>query len=152
MWKCFVAIDMPKSMNGLNSCISMKNLSVKTEVLLLEITKGYCNLNSIPKHNAASHGKTSYCQISWSLGAARLDVILIISLWNLTDISTFQTDLKSLNPNLAAPRLHEILRYRENRPWASHLVWKNVNDLNKIKQYLWLVLHHATELLEQLEL
>ena len=38
----------------------MKNLSVKTEVILLEITKGYCNLNSIPKHNAASHGKTSY--------------------------------------------------------------------------------------------
>ena len=31
-------------------------------------------------------GKTYYRQISWSLEAARLDVIMIISLWNLTDI------------------------------------------------------------------
>ena len=30
-------------------------------------------------------GKTSYCQISWSLEAARLDVMIIVSLWNLTD-------------------------------------------------------------------
>ena len=33
------------------------------------------------------NGKTSYCQISWSLEAARLDVIMIISLWNLKGIS-----------------------------------------------------------------
>ena len=33
-------------------------------------------------------GKTSYRQISWSLEATRLDVIMIISLWNLTGIST----------------------------------------------------------------
>ena len=33
-------------------------------------------------------GKTSYRQISWSLDATRLDVIMIISLWNLTGIST----------------------------------------------------------------
>ena len=32
-------------------------------------------------------GKTSYHQISWSLEVARLDVMLIVSLWNLTDIS-----------------------------------------------------------------
>ena len=32
-------------------------------------------------------GKTSYCQISWSLEAARLDVIIVISLWNSTEIS-----------------------------------------------------------------
>ena len=30
--------------------------------------------------------KTSYCQISWSLDAARLDVIMIVLLWNLTGI------------------------------------------------------------------
>ena len=29
-------------------------------------------------------GKTSYCQISWSLGAAGLDIMLIVSLSNLT--------------------------------------------------------------------
>ena len=32
-------------------------------------------------------GKTSYRQISWSLEAARLDVTMIVSLWNLTGIS-----------------------------------------------------------------
>ena len=31
-------------------------------------------------------GKTSYRQISWSLEAARLGVIMIVSLWNLTGI------------------------------------------------------------------
>ena len=33
-------------------------------------------------------GRTSYRQISWSLEAARLGVIIIVSLWNLTGIST----------------------------------------------------------------
>ena len=62
-------------------------------------------------------GKTSYRQISWSLEAARLDVSMVVSLWNLTGNSTaaevpanFQSDWKSLNSNLAASRLHEILR------------------------------------------
>ena len=32
-------------------------------------------------------GKTSYCQISWSLEDARLNVIMAVSLWNLTGIS-----------------------------------------------------------------
>ena len=32
-------------------------------------------------------GKTSYRQISWSLEAARLDVAMIVSLWNLTGTS-----------------------------------------------------------------
>ena len=32
-------------------------------------------------------GKTSYRKISWSLGAARLGVIIIVSPWNLTGIS-----------------------------------------------------------------
>ena len=39
--------------------------------------QGLCSLN----------GKTSYRQISRSIGAARLDVIMIVSLWNLTGIS-----------------------------------------------------------------
>ena len=33
------------------------------------------------------NGKTSYLQISWSLEAARLGVMVIVSLWNLTGIS-----------------------------------------------------------------
>ena len=32
-------------------------------------------------------GKTSYRQISWSLEAARLDVVMVVSLWNLTGTS-----------------------------------------------------------------
>ena len=32
-------------------------------------------------------GKTSYRQISWSLETARLDVIMIVSLWNLAGVS-----------------------------------------------------------------
>ena len=32
-------------------------------------------------------GKTSYRQISWSLEAARLDVAMAVSLWNLTGTS-----------------------------------------------------------------
>ena len=64
-------------------------------------------------------GRTTYRQISWSLEAARLDVIMIVSLWNLTDISAalllkclsnIRAIEKSLNPNLAASRRREILR------------------------------------------
>ena len=58
--------------------------------------------------------KTSYRQISWSLGAARLDVIMIVSPWNLTGAAEvpvkFQSDWKSQNPNLGASRLHDIMR------------------------------------------
>ena len=55
--------------------------------------------------------KTSYRQISRSLEAARLGVIMIVSFWNLTGmIVKFQSDWKSLNKNLAASSLHEILR------------------------------------------
>ena len=32
-------------------------------------------------------GKTSYRQISWSLKAARLDVAMVVSLWNLAGTS-----------------------------------------------------------------
>ena len=63
-------------------------------------------------------GRTSYRKISWSLEAARLDVIMIVSLWDVTGISAalpkvpvkFYSDWKSLNSNIAASRLREILR------------------------------------------
>ena len=65
-------------------------------------------------------GRTSYCKILWSLEAARLDVKIIASLWNLkfdrhlgsavADVPVeFQSDWKSLNPNLVASRFHDIL-------------------------------------------
>ena len=46
-------------------------------------------------------GKASCHQISWSLEVARVDVIIIVSLRNMTGISAVW---KSLNPNLPASR------------------------------------------------
>ena len=60
-------------------------------------------------------GKTSYHQISWSLEAARSDhgnddhVALTLDR-NLEIPVKLHSDWKSLNPNLAAPKLQEILR------------------------------------------
>ena len=45
-------------------------------------------------------GKTSYRQISWSLEAARLDVAMVVSLWNLT--STSAAALPRYLPNFRA--------------------------------------------------
>ena len=58
-------------------------------------------------------GKTFNCQISWSLEAARFDVIMIVSLSNSWIAAAelpvkFQSDWKSLSLNLAASRLREI--------------------------------------------
>ena len=91
-------------------------------------------------------GKTSYHQISWSLEAARLDAIMIVSLWNLTrhleSVAAempvkFQSDWKSIIPNLAASRLHEILRLVNKGPgkytlvkfafWNSFHSWKCIS-------------------------
>ena len=51
-------------------------------------------------------GKTSYRQISWSLEAARLGVIIISPLWNLTGSAAAERPVKFL----ATSRLHEILQ------------------------------------------
>ena len=45
-------------------------------------------------------GKTSYRQISWSLEAARLDVAMVVSLWNLTGTSA--ASLPRYLPNFTA--------------------------------------------------
>ena len=63
-------------------------------------------------------GMTSYRQIPWSLEAARLDAIMIVALKFVRHLGNaadevpikFQSDWKSLNPDLAAARLDEILR------------------------------------------
>ena len=51
-----------------------------------ELSLGICTVPVSPTDYSLSD-KTSYRQISWSLEAARLDVIMIISLWNLAGIS-----------------------------------------------------------------
>ena len=45
-------------------------------------------------------GKTSYRKISWSLEAARLDVAMVASFWNLTDTSA--AALPMYQPNVRA--------------------------------------------------
>ena len=45
--------------------------------------------------------KTSYRHISWSLEITRLDLIMIVSLWHLTGISTAQ--LHGLHVNISIP-------------------------------------------------
>ena len=45
------------------------------------------NCTIFPQGLYSLSGKTSYRQISWSLETGRLDVIMIVSIWNLTCIS-----------------------------------------------------------------
>ena len=49
------------------------------------VLKRAINLISLSLYSLS--GKTSYRQISWSLEAARLDVAMVVSLWNLTGTS-----------------------------------------------------------------
>ena len=63
----------------------------------------------------ALNGKTSYHQISCSLEATKLDVMIIVSLWSIGSTAAdvhvkCHCDWKGLDPNHAASRLHEILR------------------------------------------
>ena len=64
----------------------------------------------------SENGKTSYRQISWSLEAARLDVIVALKFDRHLGSAAaevpvkFQSYWESLNPNLAASRLHKVLR------------------------------------------
>ena len=87
-------------------------------LLLLEFDPNCWIVLEIPGLYSLS-GKTSYRQVSWSLEATRLDVMIIVSPWNLTGISAallpmclsnFRAIGKNLNPNLAASRLRNILR------------------------------------------
>ena len=58
----------------------------------------------------------SYHQILWIVEAVWVDIILIVSVCNLTGSIAakvpvnFQSNWQSLNPNLTDSRLHEILR------------------------------------------
>ena len=54
--------------------------NVETERQCISEIKGTQGLYSLSS-------KTSYRQISWSLEATKLDVLMIVSLWNLTGIS-----------------------------------------------------------------
>ena len=74
----------------------------------------------------------SHHQISWNLGATRMDVIMIASLWHLTGMLTAlrpkclsvlgAMGKERLNPNLTVSRLHKIL---QNKGPGHSFVFKN---------------------------
>ena len=82
------------------------------------------NRSALNKSHISSHlqsvlysvsRKTSNRQISWSLVAARLDMIRIVSLWNLADSSTpplpsCLSNLRAITRFCGKTRRHEILR------------------------------------------
>ena len=94
-------------------------------------------------------GKTSYLQISWNLEAAGLEVIMIVSPWNLTGISAalsiaevpvkFKGDWKSLNVNLAALKTSQDLKVRD--PSAEWIEALNCHW----QEFLYWARNHATE-------
>ena len=77
-----------------NVVCDLASSGLGSNVLIYVMTSGRWRRNSyIPSFLQGLHslsGKTSYRQISWTLEAARLYIIMIESLWNLTDISNFR--------------------------------------------------------------
>ena len=74
IWFCYLSKEVEKIYV---IWINMSNL-VETNYGNKQYNQGICSLCA----------KTSYRQISCSFGAARSDVIMIVTLWNLTGIST----------------------------------------------------------------
>ena len=65
------------------------NLKQSSRIFIQKITLK-CRLTNIlsrPLGLYSLSGKTSYRKISWSIEAARLDVAMVVSLWNLTGTS-----------------------------------------------------------------
>ena len=83
-------------MEGLKNIFTSKNLSLNIDWLYKTIVASMLCLKGLYSLSC----KTSYRQIPWSLEAARFAAEVPVK---------FQSDWKSLNPNLAASRLHEIL-------------------------------------------
>ena len=72
-------ISSPISQTMVSCDLTKLNTTLKEQLLFMTLkTLGLNSLSS----------KTTYCQLSWSLEATRLNVIIIILLWNLTGIST----------------------------------------------------------------
>ena len=104
----------PLYLNGAQ--IPKHNVHVQSFVTVGTQKRKWCGLH---QSVYSLSGRTSHRNISRSLEAVRLDVTTIVSFWNLTGISAallpkvpvkLESDWINLNTNLAASRLHEILR------------------------------------------
>ena len=83
-------------------------------------------------------GKTPYRKISWSLEAARMYMIMIVSLWDrhLGNVAAevpvkFQSDWISMDPNPAASKFHEILWWDvgPSAEWIEALFFTCLQDI-----------------------
>ena len=61
--------------------------AVSASFMMADIKKRLVNRDRLESDRLGLSGKTSYRQMSWSLEATRLDVIMIVSLWDFTCIS-----------------------------------------------------------------
>ena len=72
-------------------------------------------------------GKTSYRQISWSLEATRLNVIIVVSLWNLTGTSAAALPMCLLNFREIGKAQTRISRLRDFTRSCSKTSYRLVN-------------------------
>ena len=77
---------MPNRRQSMNFNTSHKITFTMFLCLFYEFSVDSWNISSIMHGLFSLIGKTSYRQISWTLEAARLDVVMVVSLWNLTGI------------------------------------------------------------------
>ena len=71
-----------------SSCVGkLQTASRKQQSCVSFLKRNGCPNQSVIQGLYSLSGKTSYRQISWSLEVAKLGVIMIVSLWNLTGIS-----------------------------------------------------------------
>ena len=77
---------MPNRRQSMNFNTSHKITFTMFLCLFYEFSVDSWNISSIMHGLFSLIVKTSYRQISWTLEAARLDVVMVVSLWNLTGI------------------------------------------------------------------
>ena len=82
-------------------------------------------------------GKTSYRQISWSLEATRLNVIIVVSLWNLTGTSAAALPMCLLNFRAIGKVQTRISRLRDFTISCSKTSYRLVNRGPGILQSDW---------------
>ena len=68
-----------------STSISYPSRTFVSDRCLIDVDQVYCPRDFQGLYSL--RGRTSYRKISWSLEATRLDVIMLVSLWNLTSIA-----------------------------------------------------------------
>ena len=94
---CIFNLENLGSWNAQEACSSVAQ-DLKWYFLLRYEADKFIWFNLSEPGPLSQSGETSYRQISWSLQAAKLGVITIVSLWNLTAISAAPRCLSNLRP------------------------------------------------------